>query len=468
MRARNAALQKPLNHLDSQRSRLAVDGVDLFAEINPMQVAQQFLALVGQAMLEGGLEVDEADLRLASFISLFTVSSALSAEQAVAAARKVIGIIRNGHDESLKFSEFYHDPHTGERHEFEFQLVVRKQRRDGSDIYRLTADGAKLLLMNWAAPPEIDVIGLLVTQAFQTGQYGVALSHIDRIKITAIEIAASLSDIDSDLRRLSYDKGYDEEIKGLIDQADASIEKYEGVYEKFKVASDWARDNLTANTDEKKALAEANQKLDDMLAITGRLKMQKRLVNKAYQELQARLLAEVGLVTHLHDIPTEFLQKLVAAPLRKLEEEGFSSVVYNALMPLRMEKMFDPFAMLERIKIDGEEAVEEQEDDVPVAIVTDDVQITFGEMRAAHTMIHDYLVANPDGVLLSDLAAAILDQPTITDRIRQWAMHEAVLFSPDEEWIVMKTPTDTWIDNAFFESFDHLIRIAPGPRKAAA
>lgn len=469
MRARNAALQKPLNHLDSQRSRLAKDNVDLFAEINPMQVAQQFLALVGEHMLEDGLEVDEAEQHLASFISLFKVSSRLTDEEALTGARKVIGIIRNGYDDSSKFTEFYHDPHTGERHEFQFQLVVRKQRHDSTDIYRLTADGAKLLLLNWSAPPDVDVIGLLVTQAFRTGQYGVALSHIERIKISAIEISAKLADIESDLRRLSYDKGFNEEIKDLIQRVDAEIKKYEEVYEQFKVASDWAHDNQVANSEERKTLREANRKLEEMFAISGRLKMQVRQIFKDYRALQARLLAEVGLVTHLHDIPVDFLQRLVTAPMRKLEQEKFSEVLFDALAPIQMEKMFDPFAFLERIKIDGKDEGEPgEEDQSPVAIVMDEVGYTFGELRTAHTMIQDFLMSHPDGVRLSELAEAIMGQPTITERVRQCAMHRAVLFSPDDEWIVIKTPTGDWIDNEFFESADHVIRIVPRLKKVAA
>ena len=458
VRARNAALQMPLNHLDANRDRLSVGGVYLFEEINPMQVAQQFLAIVGKAMLEDGIERQEAVSQLAAYIGLFRVVSPLSSANAEAAATRVIDIVRNRHEDFAKFSEFYHDPLTGVRHEYLFQLVEGKSRRDGTEVFKLTTDGAKLLLVNWSAKMDIDVIGMLVERALQTGQFGASLLHLERVKASSIEIAAKLSDIDSQLKRMSYNKGFGEEIGGLLEQVQVEIETFQANHARFKKAFEWARDSGDGDVANRAELAMARSKLDDIFKITGQLKALVKTVMREYSSLQDKLLSEIGFVLRLPDIPNEVLRRVIVQPLEKLDEMLFAETCFSLMLPVVTERHYDPFALLDTVRIG------ERRETVPEAEAVDlepDTDIyTPSEQIRAQGILEDFIEDSSDGVSLSDIYRSVMADETLLAEpmLVQCILHRAVLFDPGEDWKVTKTPTGEWIENDYFESVDFVIK----------
>jgi hypothetical protein len=463
VRARNAALQMPLNHLDAQRDRLGADGVDFFDEINPIQIAQQFLAIVGKAMFENGIERGDAIGQLVDFIQLLNVSRPLTSDRAAIAVARVIDILRNKQDNNGKFREFYHDPMTGRREEIRFQLVVGVQRDDGAEVYKLTAEGAKLLLLNWSAPLDVDMHALLVEQALKSGQFGRSLGHLELVKANAIAIASDLSDIERQLRRLSYDKGFDEELKGLIDKVEAQVATFQENHNRFKEAFDWARDATDIKAEERDALREAQARLSELFQITGKLKTLVRSVIREFKSLQNRLLAEIGLTVNVPDIRTDVLQRLVVLDERRLEAAAFSEVCFTAFVPVDTRRHFDPFTMLDRMRL--EDSPEDGEDDEVVDLPIIVESYTPGEQIAAQTILDDFIVRHPEGVKLSAIYGAVVSDPDLDPRLRQCILHRAVLFDPGEDWRAIKTPMTDWLDNDYFESRDFVITRARAPQK---
>lgn len=463
IRARNAALQMPLNHLEAQRSKLKEGDVELFKEINPIQVAHQFLAIIGDSMLNDGIEPDEAAKMLASFVERLNVKQPLTSSQAESAARKVIDIVRNRHSDSEKFTEFYHDPYTGLRERIEFQLVQTTLRADGTSVYRLTESGVKLIFLNLNQSDDFDMMKVLVEHSIKSGQYQKSTKQLDLARRRAMAIVARFNEILDTMRRLSYDKDFEDELKGLLEERRLEVEQFKDTQQHLKNVFRSAREagGEGQNLSHIQALED---KLDEIWTVAGKLVALARSVLKEFGTLQDRLIYEVGRSIPVPDLQNDILRKIIVARDPLLDDAHFGDVCLQTLFPIQTAKRMDPFAVLDNLRLDDRIDLEE-EDHQPEAVTRDTSGYSPAEQLGAHRLIENLLIDRPDGISLSELTEIILSDDMIEREMRQCMLHRAVLFSSNDEWRVLKTPLHKWIDNEYFESDDFVMKLEKMPAR---
>ncbi|QRM33464.1 hypothetical protein [Microvirga sp. VF16] len=466
-RARHAMLQKPISHLDVSRDRFNAEEVALFETVNPVQVAQEFLSIVCNSMLiDDGIEHGLAEYRLADFIARLDPDDRLSEAQRRTAARRVIDAIRNKQQNYAKYREFVTDPRTGAREEFVFELVVserRDERRNSDTVYRLTEHGAKLILVMWSSPDQIDLMNLLITNSINKGEFEKALQQLRVQQARATKIWARLKDITREIGRLQYDKGFDDEIELLIQSSHAEIDEYKTDGDAYREAVGRAseKDDLTA--DNAWALGALRDMLGTMRETHSKLRSEVNRVSEAFVREQERRIVTAGIRSMAPDLINDFLKPIVVQPTDFLIGHNLSNRLAAAILPGQTPAFLDPFVLFEQtpLRPEGEGEESGPEDLGETAILRGDDNYKLRELNQFYETIVQAVFSRSKGVSLSELYEVVKRDDRLSERTRRGLMHSAALFNLDkgDTRAVRKEGTGMTIDNEYLQGED--VRIVP-------
>lgn len=466
-RARNAMLQKPISHLDSSREAFTYEGVYLFERINPVQVAQEFLSIVCNSMLmHDGIECVEAEERLAAFIGkLDQKHVSLSDRHRQVAAKRVIEAILNKRNDYKTFEEQINDPRSGEQKTYRFWLVLVERRIDHDDadvVYRLTEDGAKLLLIMLNAPEQIDMMNLIISTSIQRGEFDQALRQLTFQFTQTTQILARLKDINRRLGRLQYDRDFDDELDGLLKKTDQEIDRSQDDERLYRdaVARSLQSEELSAANRE--TLGSLRKKLDEMREAHAKLRSEAHHVSQAYIKDQERKISASGEPTLAPDLINDFLKPIVMEEIDYLTSHKMGDRITSVIYPPNPPAFFDPFVFYQQSIIKAEEDAAAEAVEEEVEILSDDDSYKSTELDAFYQQVLATVFSRDQGVSLSEISNAVKRDPRLTERQRRGIVHTAALFNSDkgdDAHQVRKEWNGDMIDNEYVSGED--VRLIP-------
>lgn len=430
VRAKNAALQRPLSYLDVSRHQFSNEEKKLFEEISPIQVAQFFLEKISDAMIFGTvITTSEIKRLVTAYVADLDFRRSLTEEQHALIVEKTVNAIRNSHDDYSKFRERIRNEVTGEEIEFAFELVtVHSTLATGREefVYKLTQEGVKLLHITWQAPDNFDMYSVMIETAIASGKWSEAAAHIDRCLHSSNQIEATFGEIELKLRQQSYDKDFDDELRLLIDKVEQDAQSF-GQLAKRQAHLIKLGDEAEALDEETRGtLARIATNIRQLQRIHARFTKTIADVLQAFRRLQAQQIADLGTRHQVPDITIDYLQRLAVLPAEYIHGSGLADLVPASILLAKRPTLFDPFVIWENARLADEENPDVLEEDEPVISIVKSRRTTIAEMTVANGFIDKALRKfGRDGIRLSEVFRLMENQGKLSDYMRFLIAHRA-------------------------------------------
>lgn len=406
VRAKNAALQRPLSYLDVSRNQFTNDDVKLFEEINPIQIAQYFLEKVSDSMIFGYVTTT-SDMKkiVQEYVASLDFRNTLSEEQHIRIVSKVIGALRNEQNQHGVFREVIRNEVTGEEIEYKFALVtVHSTLVTGREdhVYKLTQEGVKLLHLNWQAPDDFDMFSVMIEAAINSGKYSEAANHIDACRRSSARIEAVLGEIELKLNQQSYEKDFEEELRGLIADVQAEADSFGQISTRQSNFIRMSNEADELDEETRRALDEIANKIRELQRIHARFSTTIGKVLGSFVRFQARRIADLGSEYHVPDITGQYLQRMAVLPKQAMIEQGLADAVIATLLPAKRPSIFDPFVLFDTARLGDEDRSDEPDDTQETVEIPKSTRTSVAEMNTATNFIKSILKRfGKDGIRLS-------------------------------------------------------------------
>jgi hypothetical protein len=436
VRARNAALQKPLAYLDNSRNLFTLDEQKLFERINPIQVAQYLLEKISDSMILGQVvpraEIEE---QVKVYVASLDFEAVLTDEQQAAIVRKVVSALSNDQDNNRKFREVIRNEVSRTEEEFTFRLLeIQTSRVSGSEAffyYMLTQHGVKLLHITWQASDDFDMDAVMIEGSMRSGKYSEAARLIEQCLRSSTRIEAALNDISISLRDQSYEKSYAEQIKVLIHEVEKDAEAFGKIayHPERLVRKSQEADDLDPHA--RLLLQEVQRKINHLHRIHSRFTTTISNIQSAFRRFQDDKIGMLGRATDVPDIGLDFLAKLAVLPVSAIHSGGGpADAIAAALFLPRRPVLFDPFVIWDGVRLAEDEDGEAVDEDIGVVEIAPSRNTTFGEMKAANAFLANVIrVRGQLGIRLSEIIGIIDRHPKFTRRQRFIVAHRAAFVS---------------------------------------
>jgi len=435
VRARNAALQKPLAYLDNSRNLFSQDDKKLFERINPIQIAQYFLEKISDSMIFGDIvpraEIEE---QVKIYAEKLDFERTLTEEQLTTIVKRVVSALLNEQDNNRKFREVIRNDYTLEEEEFSFRLLeIQNSKASGSDVYHymLTQHGVKLLHITWQASDDFDMFAVMIEGSIRSGKYFEASTHIDQCLRSSTGIEAALQEIAIALRDQSYDKDYAEQIKVLIQEVERDADAFGKIadHPESLIRKSQEADDLDLET--RGLLRNLQEKINHIHKVHSRFTTMISNIQSSFRRFQNDKIAMLGKSISVPDIGVDFLAKLAILPTEAIHREhGPAEAIAASFFLPRRPALFDPFVIWEGIRHSDDEQDENEPDDSGVVTITPSKSTTISEMRRANDFLAKAIkLRGKEGVRLSEIFRMIDVESSFSRRQKFIVAHRAAFIS---------------------------------------
>jgi hypothetical protein len=435
VRARNAALQKPLAYLDNSRNLFSQDDQKLFEKINPIQVAQYFLEKISDSMIFGQI-VPRSDIeeQVKLYAEKLDFERVLSDEQLTTVVRKIVSALLNEQDNNKKFKEIIRNDHTLEEEEFAFRLLeIQNSRAGGQDVYHyvLTQHGVKLLHITWQAPDDFDMYSVMIEGSIRSGKYYEAATHIDQCLRSSTRIEAALHEISMALRDQSYEKTYAEQIKVLIQDVEKDADAFGKIADNPESLIRTSQEAEDLDPETRLVLQKIQEQISHIHKIHSRFTTTISNIQTGFRRFQNDKIGMLGKSMSVPDIGVDFLAKLAMLPTDAIcRENGPAEAIAATFFQPRRPSLFDPFVIWETVRHSDEEDEQNTSSDEPTVEITPSKNTSIAEMRKANDFLDKVMSKRGrDGIRLSEIIRIIDVQSKFSRRERFITAHRAAFIS---------------------------------------
>jgi hypothetical protein len=434
VRAKNAALQRPLSYLDVSRGQFTADETKLFDEINPIQVAQYFLEKVSDSMIFGSA-TPTAEMRriVCAYVERLDFSRNLTEDQRDRIVDKVIGALRNEQKNYDPFVENIRNEVTGEQIVYKFSLItVHSTIITGRDehVYKLTQEGVKLLHLNWQAPDDFDMYGIMVETAMKSGKYTEAAGHIERCRLSSVKIEAALGDIELKLNQQSYDKDFADEISGLIDDVKAETASFGQVSQRSSSLVRLGNEAEDLDEAARQSLIDIAAKIRELQRIHARFMRMIGNVFSGFKRFQQRKIADSGTRYQVPDLTTDYLARMALLSKETIFDGGIADAITATVLTAKRPGVFDPFVLWETARLADEEEADEQEVDQSSFDIIPGKRTSIADITTSKRFLDSILKTyGKNGIRLSRIFALIDAQSSFSRELKFTVAHRAAFIS---------------------------------------
>jgi hypothetical protein len=434
VRAKNAALQRPLSYLDVSRNQFTNDDIKLFDEINPIQIAQYFLEKISDSMIFGvATPISETKGIVCDYVRRLDFKQLLTDDQYDRVVDKIIGALRNEHQNYALFREVIRNEVTGEQIEFKFALVtVHSTIISGREeyVFKLTQEGVKLLHLNWQAPDDFDMYAVMIETALKSGKYNEAGEHINRCRLSSVKIEAALGEIELKLHQQSYDKDFADEIDGLIKAVKVEAATFGQISNGHSHLIKMGRDAEDLDEETRRSLDNVALQIRELQRIHARFTLTIDKVYAGFKRFQARQISDLGVRYTVADLMIDFLQPMAMLPKDIIAEGGIADAIIASIHSTKCPAIFDPFVLWETARLSDDADIEEPEEETASYEIASSKRTSIADLRSTKTFLDSVLRKYGEkGIRLSAIFELIDRQPQFSRELKFTIAHRAAFIS---------------------------------------